>query len=647
MEQASTSWLGAGPVVVTALLVVVAPGWLASRLLGVRGLAALAVAPALSVSTLSLAGVGASMIGVRWGPVPLVGGFLLLWLIAAVVGWRLGSVTVPPTAIGPALAALAVAIAGIAVVVLPVTGSPEAFPQHPDTIFHLGVARGMVESGDISSLHAAGFTSTTGTGFYPAAFHALVVVVAQISGASVVVSASAVALVIAAVVWPLGCLLLARHVLGPGGKVLLAAAVMSAAFSAFPFWLLGYGVLWPLLLGYALLPAALACLLAALGSEAADGLLRWRGLLLFLAALPGVLLGHPNAFIGLLAFGYLAVSERALLLSWQRRRHDRRAAVALVAALLACTLAALAFAAVVTRDADLMRLSNPAGPEKSLRNAVLETLLHGPRGGPRLWVLGVVVAIGPLVLLLRHRAQSWLLASLGLSAALYVMVVAVDSPRTRLLTWPWYNNPPRLAALIVVPAVFAGAATLVALSDLVERLSAGTRAQGWWPALVAPVIFVLVTGGYVDEHRAMINGYFHPPPSRSFATASELDALRELAPDIPEDAVVAANPWNGANYLYVVSGRSMLFPTEKTLTPGDRDLLARRLDEVGTSPEVCQAARRLHVRYAITGGRPFRNSARSFRRYDGIDAVGSSAAFRQVARAGPYRLFERTRCAQR
>ena len=61
-------------------------------------------------------------------------------------------------------------------------------------IFHLGVAQWMVEHHDASFLHAEDFRRSFGLGPYQAAFHAMVATTAQLTGASVVVSASSFAL---------------------------------------------------------------------------------------------------------------------------------------------------------------------------------------------------------------------------------------------------------------------------------------------------------------------------------------------------------------------------------------------------------------------------------------------------------------------
>jgi hypothetical protein len=164
--------------------------------------------------------------------------------------------------------------------------------------------------------------------------------------------------------------------------------------------------------------------------------------------------------------------------------------------------------------------------------------------------------------------------------------------------------------------------------------------------LAVLALFVLLTQGlYTGQHREVLGPYFHPTEEvDSFVTPQELTALRTLAARVPAGAVVAENPWNGGSYMYLVSGRRMLFPSEKSMRPGDPQLLARRLDDAGSDPAVCRAAQSQRVRFALTGGTPA-TKGRSPLQYRGIDAVGSSPAFRQVAEAAPYRLYELVGCA--
>ena len=113
----------------------------------------------------------------------------------------------------------------------------------------------MLLTGDISSLHAGGFLSNLPNGFYPAAFHGVATTGAQLVDVQPVVAANLTALLAAALVWVGGGVLLARQAFGAHGSALAAAGLAAASFTAMPFLIAGYGVLWPNLLGMAMVPA--------------------------------------------------------------------------------------------------------------------------------------------------------------------------------------------------------------------------------------------------------------------------------------------------------------------------------------------------------------------------------------------------------
>ncbi len=129
-------------------------------------------------------------------------------------------------------------------------------PAQPDASYHLGQIRHMLQTGDISSLHAGGFLSNLPTGFYPAGFHGVAVTGAQIVHAQPIVAANALSGLCGGLVWVSGCILLARQAFGARGTTLAAAGIAAASFTAMPFLIAGYGVLWPNLLGMALVPGA-------------------------------------------------------------------------------------------------------------------------------------------------------------------------------------------------------------------------------------------------------------------------------------------------------------------------------------------------------------------------------------------------------
>jgi hypothetical protein len=641
MGLGSTTWVEALPVVAVAVLLMFGPGALAARLGGASWSTSIAVGPLLTTTALTVTGVLAAAAGVRWSVWVFAAGAVVLWGAFGLLGLALRRGPEPRGDGGPVsslLVAGGIALLGVAAVVLPTTGSPTAFPQSPDTLYHLGTIEWMLQGGDISVLHAGGFSSVSGTGFYPAAFHDFAATLALLTGTSPVVAASSTILVIAGIVWPLGVVLLARQLLGHGWWPSMAAGLGAIAFSSFPFWLMSYGVLWPNVYGQAILPAAIALLVTAV-----RGPRRLRSTLLVAASLPGLGLAHPNAFI---AFGLIAVAIVVGDLAsriWQDRRDHRGRAIALACGLVV-GLAAFAGAwALATERSAAMRASNPRGPEMTLRDGLVDAVFFGPRDLSPLWVVGVLVLVGAVTLLVR-RKHWWVLLAHAAFGLLYVLDASVDSSRTRLLTWPWYNNSPRLAALMVLTGALLFAVALTGATDLAAKVLRGRLPQWVAPAAVAALV-VAATGGLGHSaQQGALGQYFDRPAERSFATAAEIDGLRLLGRRIPASSVVAANPWKGATYLYLTSDRRLLFPTEKSFAPGDRELLGRHLDDAASDPAVCAAARRQHVDYVITGGTTMTASGGQAARYRGIDDVPKASGFTKVASAAGYDLYRLDAC---
>ncbi|NNM46401.1 DUF6541 family protein [Knoellia koreensis] len=668
MTPGTTSWLEAAPVVLAATLLLFVPGVVTARLLRVPWGASVGVAPALSTSVLVAGGVVAARAGIAWGALPVVVTVAVTWLLAAVVGYavvRAGRSRATPVRDGdssvdvqsrPAapwlmvlawVGGLAFALASVVLVITAVAGTPDHFPQHPDTIFHLAEARWMSDNRDVSVLHSYRVMEAGRTNVYPADFHVVTATTSLLTGANVVVATQSAVLAMSALVWPAGVIVLACALFGRRAEVVAASAVASVLFTAFPYTVMGFGVLWPNLFGQSLLPGVLAAALAAgarLVPHRAPAMRPWAGVVVTLVTVPGLTLAHPNALVTFLVLVAFIVATRVLRFAWDERRRPLRGLGAIGALVVLAALAA--YATVVVRPAGMFATGAP-GPEKALRGAVLDTVYFGPRHAPQLQLLTVVVVIGALSLLWRHRACAWIPLSCLAFGALYLLNVAVDERWTRDFTWPWYNNAIRLAVAGSLPAVLTATAGFVAVGALLARL---VRRAGPWPRVVATglvlLVFLVVTRAYVYPHRAFLQPYYHPNTAHSWASDQELRSLRELSGHIPDGAVTAANAWNGGTYLYVVSGKPVMPPTEKALFAGDRKLLAAKLNQAGTSPEVCAAARRQRVEYAIVGGQPFAwAGAKRVALYAGIDKVPSSSAFRLVAEAPPYRLYQLTSCA--
>jgi hypothetical protein len=248
-------------------------------------------------------------------------------------------------------------------------------------------------------------------------------------------------------------------------------------------------------------------------------------------------------------------------------------------------------------------------------------------------------------------------AAYVVTALVYVGVVAVQSSATQALTVFWYNDPPRLAALVPVAGVPAVTAGLLALSGRFGRFGrfgrsgadgSRPRRRGVTRPLAVAVVFLLATfGDNIGAHVHTLRPYYSPKdPATALLTPQEGRALERLAPSIPRDAIVANNPWRGHALLYAFTARRVVFFSEKAVTTPQRAKVADALFLAGSPlhPDVCPAVKAVGATYVITGGRNELPNLNGRDAFLGIDLVPGRPGFERVATAPPYTLWRITAC---
>jgi hypothetical protein len=642
--------------------VLVLPGLACTLLVGLRGIAAWGLGPPVSVTLVAVAGIVAPGVGLGWSVGVLLAGTVVAGALAAVVGRVLDSHLDRPRArsrpgrdprnvtLGAVLGAGAGGVS-LAIAMAASMGSLRGVPAQPDTSYHLNQVRHMLLTGDISSLHAGGFLSNRPTGFYPAAFHGVATTGAQLVDVQPVVAANLTALLAAALVWVGGCVLLARQAFGAHGSALVAAGLASASFTAMPFLIAGYGVLWPNLLGMAMVPALLGCVLSVAGVAEPDAVGRPRALLLLVVTAPGLFFAHPNSLATLGLLGYLVVVT--VTFGWvARRRRARPRAAGLAVAALAAPPVLWVAAQSIHRVALVAQVHTDSPPDESLGRALSEALLNNPRLGAPLWVTSALVLVG-VVAALRRPRRPWLVVTWLVTWLVFVGVAAVQDNLTQLVTGFWYNTPPRLAAITVVPGFLLVTLGLVEVSRFLHHLVSARRPAAY--RRIGPVLLtagllaayvVATVGDNLPQQRDRLRAYYAPKdPADALLTPGQQSALTRLATRIPADAVVADNPWRGTSLLYAFTGRRVLYPTPTSagLSPA-KALVAEQLDAIATRPDVCAAVREVQVGYVVTGGANFMPNRAGLSNYPGVDRVPGEPGFSPVAQSGPYTLWQITGC---
>jgi len=632
-----SAWLNALPALAIAAVVLFGPGALVGRTLGIRGLALWAMSAPLSVSLVALTAVFAAAVGVPWSPLLV----LVPTGVAALVAWRVASYLRVPTAVrSPWYAswASAVALAVGALLVLLVAGrgmgSPDALSHTFDAVFHLNAVRWGLDHQDLSSLHLGAVTHpVSGTGFYPAAWHAVAASVASLSGASVPLAANVTALAVAGLVWPAGILLLVRQVAGRLGPVaLVAGGVLSAGFLAFPYLLLSFGVLWPYVLATALLPACIAAALSASRAAADDEIGQRAGVVLLVLSLPGLALAHPAGILTL--FVVLLAVAGPPLIRWARRAGPRRV---LPIALAAGIVLAAGLAAGWSQLDRVNQFDWRAG--ETLAQAAGEVLLNAPTRGPAAWALSLLVVAG-MVVTAQSARMAWLpIAHLAL-ALLYILASGSDGWWAQTLTGPWYNDAFRLSAATAVTGVPLAVLGVLALA---KRLPGGGLHLRQLVVLLAAV--ALSGGLQHTNHTQRVALTYRPAGGDTYLSGADRVFLEGLGQWVKPGQVVIGSPWNGSALVYALADRPVVFAHLSGAWSGDGLFLAKSLAGAPRDPAVCAAAHRLGVRYALDGPRSFWALDPRQGAFEGVVNLSGRPGLTQIAQGGRFTLYRLDGCA--
>lgn len=627
-------WVDAIPTFVVLTVVLFLPGWLVVRALGARGLEALAVSPAVSTGLITAFATVAQPLGVRWGLLPLAAvtavSFAVAWVARRLFGHH-------DTELHPARrllgrpqpdAAVAIAIGAVLALatILPSIGRPDELVDSPDAVFHLSRIKTFLESGNFSIANPT---------LYPSGFHVWVGTSLLTGSAGVLAGTNVATVLLAAVVWPIGCVALVRHALGTSRLVTYAAGLASAAFIAFPTALLGWGVLWPNLMATALTPGALALMLQAARSKRVG---QW---LAFAAALPGLALIQPNALVALLVFAlvwFITARVRAGLmghLSWRVVVRD-----------LATVAVAVVVGLVVAPTVSALLASTQSYEWKdkvSVWAALVEVVGGRVLISEVLWGLVVLMALGIGWIALRARAALPVVAMWLACVVLYVLSASSTMSWTALVTGYWYNDKIRLASLAAVPGVVLVAAAAPAVRELVGRVPALRRrpvVASVLGALTIPVLTLGLNGGTREQ---MLADFFRPAdPSKVILSRDAQASLARLAALIPPGQGLVGRPENGSPLMWPLFGTRTLYRSIPIPPSGDGIVIGTGFDDMAHRPDVCEALARNDVRWAIDSShvywldKPERSSGlKDLAKVDGVRAVRTD---------GQYTLYRITGC---
>jgi hypothetical protein len=613
------AWLAQWWAFLATLIVVFAPGLVASWAIGLRRLGAWAFAPVGSVAMISVLAAIYGLAHIPWNALSAWIGLVVGAAVLVGIRLLLRVRTSRPHAVGarwPVIAGLVVGGVLIAVRVLVYIGEPTNFSQSNDAAFHLGAVRAIIETGHASSLGLAGLIDPEAIGgFYPGAWHATASLIA-LAGGDILVATNTLSVVVAAVVWPLGIAWLTQLVTGRR-LAAAAAAAMAPTIVIFPLLMVQYGVLYAYFLAVALLPAAVAAVLTVTGRGwHAGSTLVGRIAALTLAAgmsAAALIFAQPSV---LLAWGLMLWLCGALWVvqHWRRRGvHRLWSTAGLVVAGVALALAWWRMRDLVT--ADVWRAY------RSGKDAAIQILTAGFVETPPAWWVSLLAVAGLFAVLRRARTR-WIAFALVAFAGLAFVAYAIRNPTLRVvLVGPWYSDPYRLASLIPVVLLPIAAAGVVLIADYAtSRLVARRRARGEVPrpdavnagiGAVALAVLGVIAIGVVAANplvlRYKLQGAEFETESAfalnadTWVNTDEVALMRRAAAEVG-DGIVLVNPDAGGHFGYAISGLRV-FPAKWQLPRSSAyALVSEDLHDVATDPAVCAAVKALGASYVLDFG---------------------------------------------
>lgn len=646
------SWFEFFPVFAAVVAIMLGIGAPIAAALRLRGIAFLGVAIGASVASIGVSSLVAPWLGLAWSMIPPLALSLLVGLVVLPLRSRL---TVRPDQHGrnewgrPFLIQSFAVVLGSALtlmLVAPQIGAPDHPAQTYDTVFHLNAVEWILDTGNASPTAMTMATPGRVVSFYPTVWHSIVAIVVQLTGVSVAVATNAVALVVASVVWSVACVFLARVLFGRAPFHAVLVGGLSAVFGAFPAMLLWFGVLYPNLLAVSILPLALALLTALVQRRSMLGMRPVAVALIAAWVVGGMTLAHPNALFSLFVIT-IPLVVYAVVLAVRRTAPGRRIRAAIIsigAAIALFAVEAFAFARTTTSDNGWM-------PSRSFPAAVREALTNSPIDLSYAWVVSAFMLVGIIVACRRPRLR-WAVAAYLLTVLLYAVAIAWPAgPLRTAITGVWYNDSYRLAALTPVLAIPLAALGAVRVARWIAggvRIGRRTRRTPGLPWLIAAILVGVLAIGVpfawtVSDSSRLIAARYHLDERSVMLSADEAALLARIPELVPEDAVIAGNPWNGSTLVYAYTGWQTLFPHVGGSYPEEYWAIATGLAD--GAPDACAAAHDLGVTHVLDfGGRYIFGKDERADQYPGLTAVTDSDALSLVAEQGDARLYEVTGC---
>ena len=663
------SWLATIPLLLFAVVLAFGPGYAMGWALRVPVRLRVFYAPLLTFALVAVSAIVLGKTGIAWSLISFV--LVAAVMVAAAAGlmWLVGrrwpalaSASWPGNDVPVAWPVVGAVLGGFLVLHMTedMVYGPEAFSQSLDNSFHMNAIRWIQEHGDASSLTLGAVAAANQEPtFYPAGWHDFVSLIYSTTGTSIATATIVTVLLASGILWP--CSLVALSLSIPKLRRLQALAIpaMICGFAAFPGLLLRWGVLFPNLLGYALLPSFVALMVYLVQVMVRREYSASLSLgLASLVGLAGLALVHPNAVVSAAAFAVpLLLAGVAQVL----RSHELIARQKWVGSiLLLAFLAGCVGAWRVLRPAEFA--SNTWSPILTEGEALYQFLFLGLENGNQLgdkfnpsYLAGFLALWGAGCLLYKRR-NLWLIASWVLIGYLWIVSASVPRGEFRLLmVGPWYTDHFRLAALVVFPSVILAGIGLGGfveglLTWVVRRVPRAARLKVATAGIGVATVLVLAVAGLssrvpsVQETTLAVSQEYRVTPTSVVLNQDEMNVINEIPKIVPKGDVIVNNPWDGSAYIYALADRHLTGYHFEFETSPKYSAIMHNLKDARTNPEVCREVNKYKAHWYVHLENQLNFGPDAQKNYDGLVAAIDTDVLTPVYSSGPMTLYRISAC---
>ena len=663
------SWLATIPLLLFAVGLAFGPGYAMGWALRVPARLRVFLSPLLSFALIAVSAIVLGKIGIAWNLISFVVVAVVLVATAAGLMWLVGrrwpaltSAEWPGNDVPVAWPVVGAVLGGFLVLHMTedMVYGPEAFSQSLDNSFHMNAIRWIQEHGDASSLTLGAVSAADQQpAFYPAGWHDFVSLIYSTTGTSIATATIVTVLLAASILWP--CSLVALSLSIPKLRRLQALAIpaLTCGFAAFPGLLLRWGVLFPNLLGYALVPsfvALMVCLVQVMVRGEYAALLS-----LCLAALVGVAglaLVHPNAVVSAVVFALPLVLAGVAWVVRSRELASRQKWVE--SALLGLVILGCVGAWWFLRPG--ASASNTWEPMLTEGEALYQFLFLGLENANQLrdrfnpsYLAGFLALWGAGYLLYKRR-NLWLIASWVLIGYLWIVSASVPRGEFRLLmVAPWYTDHFRLAALVVFPSVILAGIGLGGfveglLTWVVRRVPRAARLKVATAGIGVATVLVLVIAGLssrvpsVQEATLAVSQEYRVTPTSVVLNQDEMNVINEIPKIVPKGDVIVNNPWDGSAYIYALADRHLTGYHFEFETSPKYSAIMHNLKDARTNPEVCREVNKYKAHWYVHLENQLNFGPDAQKNYDGLVAAIDTDVLTPVYSSGPMTLYRISAC---